>query len=152
MQVRSLGQEDPLEQGMATHSSILAWKIPMDREAWEAIIHRVAKSLSWLKWLSTHTCKPCLSKGDLQVGGSQGVALPGSSSWAGVEQLAKPFGSWPGTAIMACCLSLLSAFLTWWKGAQTGLRELFSWTECWRLVEISCHRVGKRSLCHTLAH
>ena len=46
MQVRSLGQEDPLEQGMATHSSILAWKIPMDREAWEAIIHRVAKSVS----------------------------------------------------------------------------------------------------------
>ena len=33
-QVRSLGQEDPLEEGMATHSNILAWKIPMDREAW----------------------------------------------------------------------------------------------------------------------
>ena len=27
MQVRSLGQEDPLEEGMATHSSILAWRI-----------------------------------------------------------------------------------------------------------------------------
>ena len=32
--VRSLGWEDPLEEGMATHSSILAWKIPMDRRAW----------------------------------------------------------------------------------------------------------------------
>ena len=32
--VRSLGQEDPLEEGMATHSSILAWRIPMNREAW----------------------------------------------------------------------------------------------------------------------
>ena len=31
MQVPSLGQEDPLEKGMATHSSILAWRIPMDR-------------------------------------------------------------------------------------------------------------------------
>ena len=31
MQVLSLGQEDPLEVGMATHSSILAWRIPMDR-------------------------------------------------------------------------------------------------------------------------
>ena len=30
--VRSLGWEDPLEEGMATHSNILAWKIPMDRE------------------------------------------------------------------------------------------------------------------------
>ena len=33
-QVRSLGQEDPPEKGMAIHSSILAWSIPMDRGAW----------------------------------------------------------------------------------------------------------------------
>jgi len=32
--VQSLGGEDPLEESMATHSSILAWRIPMDREAW----------------------------------------------------------------------------------------------------------------------
>ena len=32
--VPSLGWEDPLEEGMATHSSILAWRIPMDRGAW----------------------------------------------------------------------------------------------------------------------
>ena len=31
---RSLGWEDPLEEGMATHSSVLAWRIPMDRGAW----------------------------------------------------------------------------------------------------------------------
>ena len=31
-QVQSLGQEDPLEKGMATHSSILAWKIPWTEE------------------------------------------------------------------------------------------------------------------------
>ena len=42
--VRSLGQEDPLEEGMATHSSILAWRIPMDRGAWQAAVHGVAKS------------------------------------------------------------------------------------------------------------
>ena len=35
--VQSLGQEDPLEEGMATHSSILAWGIPMDRGVWRAI-------------------------------------------------------------------------------------------------------------------
>ena len=33
MQVRSLGQEDPLEKGMATHSNILAWIIPFTEEA-----------------------------------------------------------------------------------------------------------------------
>ena len=32
--VQSLGWEDPLEEGMATHSSILAWRIPIDRGAW----------------------------------------------------------------------------------------------------------------------
>ena len=41
--VGSLGWEDPPEEGMATHSSILAWRLPMDRGAWQATIHRVAK-------------------------------------------------------------------------------------------------------------
>ena len=41
--VRSLGWEDPLEEGMATHSSILAWRIPMDRRAWQATVHGVLK-------------------------------------------------------------------------------------------------------------
>ena len=43
-QVRSLGWEDPLEECIATHSSILAWRIPMDRGAWRAKVHRVTKS------------------------------------------------------------------------------------------------------------
>ena len=42
--VQSLGWEDPLEEGMATHSSILAWRLPMDRGAWRAIVHGVAES------------------------------------------------------------------------------------------------------------
>ena len=41
--VRSLGWDNPLEDGMATHSSILAWRIPMDRGAWQATVHVVAK-------------------------------------------------------------------------------------------------------------
>ena len=44
MQVQSLGQEDPLEKGMATHSSILAWGIHMDRGAQRATVQRVAES------------------------------------------------------------------------------------------------------------
>ena len=42
--VQSLGWEETLEEGIATHSSILAWRIPMDRGAWRATIHEVAKS------------------------------------------------------------------------------------------------------------
>ena len=46
-----LGQEDPLEKEMATHSSILAWR--MDRGAWQATVHGVTNSRTWLKQLNT---------------------------------------------------------------------------------------------------
>ena len=39
--VRSLGWEDPLEEDMATHSGILAWRIPMDEGAWEIVSLRI---------------------------------------------------------------------------------------------------------------
>ena len=42
--VQSLGWEGPLEEGMATHSSILAWRILMDRGAWWAIVDEVTNS------------------------------------------------------------------------------------------------------------
>ena len=71
-----LGQEDPLEEDMATHSSILAWRSPMDRGAWQATVHGVAKSQAYLSnqaqneahvsktwWdrsaLMRSACKPC---------------------------------------------------------------------------------------------
>ena len=46
--VQSLGWEDPLEEGMATHSSILAWRIPMDRGTWWATVHGVTKNQTQL--------------------------------------------------------------------------------------------------------
>ena len=42
--VHSLGWEDPLEEGMAPYSSLLAWRIPMDRGAWRAAARGVAES------------------------------------------------------------------------------------------------------------
>ena len=42
--VPSLGWADSLEKGVATHPSILAWRIPMDREAWRASVNRDAQS------------------------------------------------------------------------------------------------------------
>ena len=42
--VHSLGWENPLAEGMATHSSILAWRIPMDRGAWRATVHGATNS------------------------------------------------------------------------------------------------------------
>ena len=46
--VQSLCWEDLLEEDMATHSSILAWRIPMDRRAWWATVHGVQKSQTQL--------------------------------------------------------------------------------------------------------
>ena len=42
--VQSLAWEDPLEENMATHSDICAWRIPMDREAWWATVHVATES------------------------------------------------------------------------------------------------------------
>ena len=62
--VRSLGWEDPLEESVATHSSILAWRIPLDRGAWRATVHGVTKSQTRLsterpKKSSLWPLRPC---------------------------------------------------------------------------------------------
>ena len=62
MQVRPLCREDPLEEGLATHSSILAWRISMDSGAWQATVYGVIENWTQLKRLSTHT-QCLLSKG-----------------------------------------------------------------------------------------
>ena len=55
MQDQSLSREDPLEKEMATHSSILAWRILMGRRAWQATVHGVAKSDTTEVTQHTHT-------------------------------------------------------------------------------------------------
>ena len=57
--IQSLGWEDPLEKGMATHSSNVAWRIPMDRGAWWATVHRVAKSRTRLSDYAQTSCFKC---------------------------------------------------------------------------------------------
>ena len=56
MEVVSLGWEDPLQESMTTHSSILAWRIPWTEEPGGLLgVHRVTKSQTGLKRLNTHT-------------------------------------------------------------------------------------------------
>ena len=43
------GWEDPLEEGMASHSNILAWRISKDRGAWRATVHRGRKQLDTIE-------------------------------------------------------------------------------------------------------
>ena len=62
--VWSLGWEDPLEEGMAIHSSILAWRILMDRGAWQTT---VAKTMGLQRvrhnWATKHSTQGSLTKG-----------------------------------------------------------------------------------------
>ena len=60
MPVPSVSQEIPLEGGMATHSNILAWRIPMDRGSWRTTVHGVAKSQTRLKRPNTCVCTQIL--------------------------------------------------------------------------------------------
>ena len=53
--VQSLSWEDPLEEALSTHFSILAWRIPMDKSAWSMGSHRVRNY-----WMTTKACKLCL--------------------------------------------------------------------------------------------
>ena len=53
--VWSLSWEDPLEEGMTTHSSILAWRIPMDRGAWRATVCKVIEGRTWLSDEAQHS-------------------------------------------------------------------------------------------------
>ena len=48
-QVQSMGREDALEKGTAAHTSILAWKIPIDGGAWQAPVHGVTVTAECLR-------------------------------------------------------------------------------------------------------
>ena len=54
--VQSMGWEDPLEEGMTNHSSILAWRIPMDEGAWWATVQGVTKN--WTEKRKSIDCFP----------------------------------------------------------------------------------------------
>ena len=61
--VHLLGWEGPLEKGMATHSSILCQKNPMDRVAWQAAFHRVTELDTTEATEHTHSSVEQISKG-----------------------------------------------------------------------------------------
>ena len=77
--VRSLGWDNPLEEDMATHSSILAWRIPMDRGAWWATVHRVAESD--MTDLAQHSKNPIKGQGVEQVPKSVNPASNTPDPW-----------------------------------------------------------------------
>jgi len=96
------GWEKPLEGEMATHSSILAWRIPVDRGAWGTTVHGVSKSQTRLSTLSTrgtcyhfykdsivccYCCQPPILPDRVQVESRNEALCSGENS-----QLAQVFG------------------------------------------------------------
>ena len=99
-QVQSLGQEDPVEESMATHSSIFTWRILWTEEP-VATVHRVVQSWTWLKQLSMHT-QPL----GLGLRFHNHIILPFRKIWN------------PGIISVAICLAVLTIFgkwKQWWK-------------------------------------
>ena len=81
-----LGWGDPLEEGMATHSSILAWRIPMDRGAWQATVPGVTKSNSAGKESACNARDWGLIPGWGKSSG-EGIGNPLQYSWASLVAL-----------------------------------------------------------------
>ena len=64
--VPALGLEDPLKKGMATHSGLLAWRIPHGQRSWRATVHRVSKTWTRLSWPWATADEPVLQSRGLQ--------------------------------------------------------------------------------------
>ena len=101
--VRFLDREDPMEEGMATHSSILAWRVPMDRGAWWAAVHGATQSRTRLKQLSSSndpdgshrkgsTCNAVDARGEGSIPGSRRFPGGGNGNLLQYSGLENPHG------------------------------------------------------------
>ena len=112
IRVQFLGWEDPLEDGIATHSSIPARRILMDRGAWQATVHGVSKSQT--EQLSTHSTGNAFS-------------LLGLSFPSVMEDFT--FKVPPSIVIVsAASTKTASNISTLWQGASPGVNFIFKTT------------------------
>ena len=90
--------EDPLQEGMATHSSILAWRISMDRWAWWAAVHGVAKCRTLLSnSAQLMTCYLSSSKYFFLI------YLFGFLTVLGLPCCARAFSNWGEWGLLSSC-------------------------------------------------
>ena len=97
--VWSLGWEDPLEEGMATHSSVLAWRIPMERGTWQATVCGAAKSrtqLSFKAQLSTAYAVIRCQDAAKHSTNAQESSLPQTIIWPSTWIVMMGEKLWPG--------------------------------------------------------
>ena len=130
IQVQSLGWQYPLKERIATHSSILAWKIPMDRGALWATIHRVTKSQTQLKQLSTRALTVCMNMLLTPECISSGQISPlnyGPSAYVALDL------SWPVGNSMVACLNFWSSAKVFWTTFHHSqvVQVINSHLDCW---------------------
>ena len=152
-QIWSLGWKDPLEEGMATHSSILAWIIPVDRRAWQTTVRRVAKS--WTQLNATwHACSHTKNRRYIRtliaVQIQEWVGFPGGTSGKEPDCQCRRhkrcrFNHWVGRSARGGHGNLLQySFLenpmdrgAWWATVQ---RVTKSWTWLMQLSTLACRQ------------
>ena len=130
-QIESLDQKDPLEKEMATHSSSLAWRIPMDRGTWRAIVHgaqRVGHDRSDLA--CAHTCRPFMLFNHHNTASGYHFHLTedemvGWHHWLNGHEFGWTSGVGDGKGGLACCGS--------WGRKESDTTERLNWTELNRI-------------------
>ena len=108
--VRSLGWEDRLEKEMAAHSSTLAWRIPMDRGAWRAMVHRIAKNWTRLSNWMQHSAFPEPPTSTLFSSNSPPAFLSTPSGNCREGGASPPRYTHPPFLLNPCCLPQNCAF------------------------------------------
>ena len=115
--VQSLGQEDPLEEGMATHSSILAWRIPWTEElgglqsiAWQRVRHDWS-DLAYTHWPNIYQSLP----------GEFHLHFTNNFKWSFITSVNKAYlllglekprvGSWKATSFCSTCFLIFTISL-----------------------------------------
>ena len=125
----------PLEKGMATHSSILAWK-PHGWRAWRAIVHRVAQSQTWLKQLRTKLSLYLTQKDQfssvaqscstLQIHGLQHARPPCPSPTPGVYSNSCSSSKWYHPTISSSVIAFSSYFQSFPASGSFPMSQFFA--------------------------
>ena len=142
--VWSLGWEGSLEEGMTTHSSILAKRIPTDRGAWQATVHEVTMSWTWLSEVgrevaaaAAKSLQSCPILCDPTDSSPPGSAVPGILQARTLEWVAISFSNawkWKTKVKSLSCARLLAT--PWMAAYQAPLSMGFSRQEYWSGVPL----------------
>ena len=117
--VQSLGWEDSLEESMATHSSILAWRNPLDRGVCQAIVHSVMESWTRLNNLAQHKVTWRLPR---WLGGKESTCQAGDSG--SIPEWRRSPGEWNGNPFQYSFLGNPMDRGVWWAAVHGVAKEL----------------------------